>query len=168
MILALLGVTVLFNSVILVTNAMMQAHGDVTTPVVNMILGGVVKVVINFVLVGIPSLNIVGAAIGTLICYLVIMVLNIAAMHRKASIDLRSLTGLLKPILAAALMGAVAYMANGFLSAYLGSSLGCLLGICAAGVVYVILVVALKVITYDDCMLLPGGEKIAKILRVRD
>ena len=71
-------------------------------------------------------------------------------------------------ILAAALMGAVAYMANGFLSAYLGSSLGCLLGICAAGVVYVILVVALKVITYDDCMLLPGGEKIAKILRVRD
>ena len=168
MILALLGVTVLFNSVILVTNAMMQAHGDVTTPVVNMILGGVVKVVINFVLVGIPSLNIVGAAIGTLICYLVIMVLNIAAMHRKASIDLRSLTGLLKPILAAALMGAVAYMANGFLSAYLGSSLGCLLAICAAGVVYVILVIALKVITYDDCMLLPGGEKIAKILRVRD
>ena len=37
----------------------------------------------------------------------------------------------------------------------------------AAGVVYVILVVALRVITYDDCMLLPAGEKIAKILRVR-
>ena len=167
MILALMGVTVLFNSVILVTNAMMQAHGDVTTPVVNMIFGGVVKVIVNFVLVGIPSLNIVGAAMGTLICYLVIAVMNILAMHRKKTIDLRSLAGLGKPLLAGALMGAVAYMANGFLSSFLGGSLGCLAAICVAGVVYVVLVIALRVITYDDCMLLPGGEKIARILRVR-
>ena len=167
MILALLGITVIFNSVILVTNAMMQAHGDVTTPVINMIAGGVVKVIVNFVLVGIPSLNIVGAAIGTLVCYLVIVVMNIIAMRRKKTIELRSLAGLGKPLLAGALMGAVAYMVNGFLSVYLGSSLGCLAAICVAGVVYVILVIAFKVITYDDCMLLPGGEKIARILRVR-
>jgi len=167
MILALFGVTVLFNSVILVTNAMMQAHGDVTTPVINQIVGGVVKVLINFVLVGIASLNIVGAAIGTMICYLVIVAMNILAMYRKKSIDLRSLGGLGKPLLAGALMAAVAYMANGFLSSLLGGTLGCLAAICVAAVVYVILVIALKVITYDDCMLLPGGEKIAKILRVR-
>ena len=167
LILGLLGLTVIFNSVILVTNAMMQAHGDVTTPVVNMIAGGVIKVIINFVLVGIPSLNIVGAAIGTLICYVVIMVMNITAMGRKQSIDLRSLRGLLKPLLAAALMGAVAYMANGVLSRFLGSSLGCLGAIGVAGVTYVILVLAFRIITYEDCMLLPAGEKIAKILRVR-
>ena len=132
-----------------------------------MIFGGVVKVIVNFVLVGIPSLNIVGAAMGTLICYLVIAVMNILAMHRKKTIDLRSLAGLGKPLLAGALMGAVAYMANGFLSSFLGGSLGCLAAICVAGVVYVVLVIALRVITYDDCMLLPGGEKIARILRVR-
>jgi len=165
-ILAFMGITVIFNSVILVTNAMMQAHGDVTTPVVNMIFGGVVKVIVNFVLVGIPELNIIGAAIGTFICYLVIMLMNIFAMARKKTIDLRSLKGLLKPLLAGVLMGAVAYMANGFLSAYLGSSLGCLAAICVAAVVYFVLVFALRVITYDDCMLLPAGEKIAKILRI--
>ena len=167
MILALLGVTVLFNSVILVTNAMMQAHGDVTTPVINMIAGGVIKVIINFVLVGIPALNIVGAAIGTMICYLAIVVMNIVAMYRRKTIDLRSLTGLFKPMLAGALMGIVAWMANGLLSRMLGSSLGCLGAIGAAAVVYVVLVIVLQVITYDDCMLLPAGEKIAKLLRVR-
>ena len=36
-----------------------------------------------------------------------------------------------------------------------------------AGVTYLILVIAFRVITYDDCMLLPAGEKIARILRVR-
>ena len=167
MIMAFMGITVIFNSVILVTNAMMQAHGDVTTPVVNMIFGGVVKVIVNFVLVGIPSLNIVGAAMGTLICYLVIMVMNIIAMRRKKTIELRSLLGLGKPLLAGALMGVVAWMANGLLSRFLGGSLGCLGAICVAAVVYVILVIAFRVITYDDCMLLPAGEKIAKILRVK-
>jgi len=166
-ILALMGITVIFNSLILVTNAMMQAHGDVTTPVVTMILGGVVKVIVNFILVGIPQLNIVGAAIGTLICYLVIIVMNIAAMAKKKTIDLRSLKGLLKPLLASALMGAVAYMVHGFLSGRFSGALSCLAAIAAAGVCYLILVVSLRVITYDDCQLLPKGEKIAKILRIR-
>ncbi len=165
-IMALMGVTVLFNSLILVTNAIMQAHGDVNTPVVHMLTGGVVKVIANYFLVGLPSLNIVGAAIGTLICYFVIMALNIIAMIRKRTMDPRSFLGLMKPILAGALMGVVAWAVNGFLGGILGSSLGCLAAICLAAVVYFILVFALRIITYDDCMLLPGGRKIAKILRV--
>ena len=63
-ILAYLGIAVIFNSTVLLFNAIMQAHGDVTTPVVNMLIGGVVKVVVNYILVAIPSLNIIGAAIG--------------------------------------------------------------------------------------------------------
>ena len=35
-----------------------------------------------------------------------------------------------------------------------------------AVLVYALMVILLKVITYDDCMLLPKGEKIAKILRI--
>lgn len=166
-ILALMGITVIFNSLILVTNAMMQAHGDVTTPVINMIVGGVIKVIVNFVLVGIPGLNIMGAAIGTLVCYFVIIVLNVAAMARKKTIDLHSLKGLLKPLLASVLMGAVAFGVNALLSGRISSSISCLVSIAAAGVCYLILVVLLRVITYDDCQLLPKGEKIAKILRIR-
>ncbi len=165
-IMAVLGITVVFNSLILVTNAMMQAHGDVTTPVIHMLVGGIIKVVVNYLLVAIPSLHILGVAVGTLICYLSIMILNILAMVRKKSADPRSFAGLGKPLLAGLLMGGVAYMANGFLSAYLGSTLGCLISIVLAAVVYVILVLAFKVITYEDCMFLPGGEKIAKFLRV--
>ena len=42
----------------------------------------------------------------------------------------------------------------------------CLGSICVAGVVYLVLVVALRVITMEDCMLLPKGEKIARILKI--
>ena len=37
----------------------------------------------------------------------------------------------------------------------------------AAVIVYAIFVVVLRCITYEDCMLLPKGEKIAKILHIK-
>ena len=164
-----LGAAIIFNSLVLVTNAMMQAHGDVTTPVINMIIGGVVKVIANYFLVVIPSLYIAGAAIGTLICYAVITLLNVVAMYRKKILDISCMKSLFKPFLAGLLMGAVTYMAYGVLESVLGApKLACLGAIAVAVVVYVILVYAFKIITYDDCMLLPGGEKLAKLLRVRE
>ena len=160
-----LGATVIFNSIVLVSNAMMQAHGDVTTPVINLIIGGVVKVIANFFLVANPDLHIAGAAIGTLICYAVITVLNGIAIVRRRIFDPGCLKTLFKPLLAGLLMGAVTYMAYGFLASALGSAkLACLAAMAVAVVVYAILVYALRIITYDDCMLLPGGEKLAKIL----
>ncbi len=76
-ILQVFGIAVICNSMVLLLNAIMQAHGDVTTPVVNMLIGGVVKVIVNYFLVAVPSLNIVGAAIGTLTCYAVITALDL-------------------------------------------------------------------------------------------
>lgn len=162
-----LGVAVIFNSLVLVTNAMMQAHGDVTTPVIHMIIGGAVKVILNYFLVGIPSLNIVGAAMGTLVCYALITALNIWSMVRRRIVEPSIFRGLGKPLLAAVLMGVVAYMADSFLAAHLSPNLACLLSIAFAALVYLVLAVAFQALTYDDCMLLPAGEKIAKILRVR-
>ena len=40
------------TALVLLFNAIMQAHGDVTTPVINMLIGGIVKIVVNYILVG--------------------------------------------------------------------------------------------------------------------
>ena len=64
-------------------------------------------------------------------------------------------------------MGAAAFGVYRLLSAFIGSVAICCLGaIAAAVVVYVLLVILLKAITYYDCTLLPKGDKIAKILRI--
>ena len=166
-VLAILGIAVVFNSLVLVTNAIMQAHGDVKTPVINMIIGGVVKVIINFILVGTRTFNIVGAPIGTLCCYACITGLNLLAMRRNTTPPSFRRT-MLKPLAASLLMGAAAFGANAVLSRFLGSQKLCCLGaICAAGLVYLVLVVVMKVITLDDCALLPKGDKIAKLLRIQ-
>ena len=166
--LAILGLTVIFNSLVLLLNAIMQAHGDVVTPVVNMLIGGIIKIIVNYILVGQPNLNIVGAPIGTFICYISITALDLIAMKRHISARPAIFKNIIRPGLASAIMGAATFMVYRVLSRAISSwKLACLLSLAFAVVLYAVLVVFLRCLTYEDCMLLPKGEKIAKILRIR-
>ena len=166
--LAILGLTVIFNSLVLLLNAIMQAHGDVVTPVVNMLIGGIIKIIVNYILVGQPNLNIVGAPIGTFICYISITALDLIAMKRHISARPAIFKNVIRPGLASAIMGAATFMVYSVLSNAISSwKLACLLSLAFAVVLYAVLVVFLRCLTYEDCMLLPKGEKIAKILRIR-
>ncbi len=99
-------------------------------------------------------------------CYAVITALNFLAMRRITTLPSFRRT-LLKPIVASALMGAAAYGAYAGISRFIGSQKLCCLGaICAAGLVYLVLVIVMKIITLDDCALLPKGDRIAKLLRI--
>ena len=168
-ILSVLGVTVIFNSLVLTTNAIMQAHGDVTTPVKHMLIGGVVKVAVNYWLVGLEEVNILGAAIGTLCCYACITGLNLLAMRRldkKQRFPLMQL--MFRPLAAAAIMGVVSFFAFRIFGRILPSArLSCLAAVALGAAVYLGFSVLLRAITYEDCALLPKGEKIAKILKIR-
>ena len=166
--LAILGLTVIFNSLVLLLNAIMQAHGDVVTPVVNMLIGGIIKIIVNYILVGQPNLNIVGAPIGTFICYISITALDLIAMKRHISARPAIFKNIIRPGLSSAIMGAATLMVYRVLSNAISSwKLACLLSLAFAVVLYAVLVVFLRCLTYEDCMLLPKGEKIAKILRIR-
>ena len=72
-----------------------------------------------------------------------------------------------KAAVAAVLMGAAAWSSYGLLSGHFGNTLSVAGAILVGCVVYVILVVALRVVSKDDLSLMPKGEKIAKLLRIR-
>ena len=164
--LSILSVAVIFNGLILMLNAILQAHGFVFLPVINMIAGGIVRLILNYILVGLPGLHIYGAPIGTVISFLVITVLDIYCLGRTLKNPPNVLQLMVKPVIACVFMGLAAYSVNGLLSLSISPRLSCIIAIMVAVVVYFILVLALKIITYEDCILLPKGEKIAKILRI--
>jgi len=49
----------------------------------------------------------------------------------------------------------------------LPSKLACLLAICAAVVLYAVELVVFKMLSYEDCIQFPKGEKIAAVLRLK-
>ena len=163
-----LGVSIVFNALVLVTTAIMQAHGNVNRPVVNMLLGGVLKLVVVYVLTGNPAIGIVGTPIGTLLSYVVICVLNVFSIRSLVEDPPRILRNLVRPFLAACLMGMAVWltwwsMRNlGITSRTLLAAAPVTMGV----VVYLLAAIVFKVITREDCLLLPKGAKIAKLLKL--
>ena len=163
-----LGISVVFNALVLVTTAIMQAHGNVNRPVINMLIGGVIKLIIVYVLTGNRAIGIVGTPIGTLTSYVVICILNVFSIRSLVADPPRMLVNLIRPLLASCIMGVAVWLSWWCLSMSGLTSRVLLAGIPIAvgGIVYVLAAIVLKVITKEDCMLLPKGEKIAKILKL--
>ena len=167
---SVLGICILFNAIVLLTNAIMQAHGHVNLPVVNMFIGGAVKLVAVFLLTGNPQIGILGTPIGSLLCYVCITVLNLITMARVVPNPPAVMRNLLRPLLAAIVMGVFTYGAWRGLVYLLGEDASSVIlcgGPIMVGVaVYAVAAIALKAITREDCLLLPKGEKIARLLHL--
>ena len=163
-----LGFSIMFNAVVLVTTALMQAHGHAGRPVVNMLIGGLLKLAAVFILTGNPNIGILGTPIGTLLCYLAICVLNIFSIRSLLKKPPAIAKNLIRPFLAACVMGIFV------MGAFLGlKTLGissrlilCGAPIAVGVAAYALAAVKIKVVTHADCLLLPKGEKIAKLLKL--
>ena len=167
-----LSLCIVFNSMVMLTNAIMQAHGHVVLPVVNMFIGGGLKLLSIYMLTGNPGINIVGVPMGTVICYVTITALNLLAMNRVIQEPPHMIRNMFRPAASGAIMAVAviaAHKALGLvftLERTLGKLVLCAVPVLVGVVVYAVCVVKLKAITREDCMLLPKGEKIAKLLRL--
>lgn len=166
--LSVLGLASIFVALQLLCNSILQANGLVNLPILAVIIGGVVKISVNYVLVGNPDIRINGAPVGTLSCFIVIALLEIFLIRRAIPAPPSFLRALVKPFLASAVMAAAAWSVYGLLTRFLhfGNALATLGAIAIAVVVYAALVLLLRAISREDLALMPKGDKIAKILRI--
>lgn len=80
--LVFLAPAVIFLSVSYPMFCILQAIGKENCPVKIMLVGVIVKIAGNICFIGVPKLNAAGAALSTLICYVVIFVLSFAYVKR--------------------------------------------------------------------------------------
>ena len=186
--LSTLGLATLFVCMMLVCNSVLQAHGFVSLPVIIMVAGGVVKIITNYNVVIQPTIGIYGAPMGNILCFALCMTLDLVVMSRVLPRRPRYIQVFAKPLAASALMGLGAWAVYGLMSKLFeatgifmsadpvthevlglsrtGNAAATLLAILVAVVIYGVLVIALRAITKDDLMLMPKGEKIARMLHL--
>jgi len=174
--LAVLGIASFFVCTYIVTNGILQATGHEKLALLTLPVGGVIKVAVNWLLVGDPSINIMGAPIGTLACYVSITLLNIIFIIKKMEDKPNFLKITVRPAICAAIMGGAAIAVYSLCAKLLPSILGegrlamaaaMILAIGVAVVIYAILIFALRAVTREDLSLIPKGEKIANILKIK-
>jgi stage V sporulation protein B len=165
--LSVMGLNVFLYSISQYTTAVLQAHEKAHLPVINMLLCGILKLVTVYVLVGNPNIGILGAPIGAALCYCAIAVLNFVIIRKYVPQRPALVKNLFRPLLPAVAMGGVAYgVWYGMSLVTTSDLLLCGVPVAAGALVYVVLAVLFKSITAEDCQLLPGGDRIAKLLKL--
>ena len=172
--LRLLGIATIFVCMMILTNAILQTYGKEKLPIFTVIIGGIVKIIMNYILVGNPDINIHGAPISTLCCYMVIVGLNLFFVWKYSPQKPKYLQLFAKPVVASALMGGAAWAVHGFVnrllsghSAYGANAIATLVGISAGVVVYAILVIALRILRAEDVKSIPHGAKLIKLMHLK-
>ena len=167
--LSTLGLASIFVALQLLCNSILQANNMVNLPILAVIIGGVVKIIVNYTLVGNPAIRINGAPVGTLSCFVVVDLLEIFIIRRAIPRPPSFLRAIMKPLVASVVMAGAAWAAYGLLTGPLGlgSRLSTVGAIGVGVIVYLVLVLGLRAISKDDLALMPKGDKIAKILKIQ-
>lgn len=165
--LSVLGIAAIFICITNLCQSILNACGKMWYPIISVIIGGVVKIVVNRFLVSIPSIGIYGAPYGTLACFLVAAALNLFFVKRFVPQPPRYLQIFPKITISCLIMGAAAWGVQGLLTDLIGNTLSTGVGIVVAVAIYFLLIVLLKVFNKQDMELMPKGDKIAKILKIQ-
>ncbi len=162
--------------------SMLQGLGRTDIPVKTLLVGAVIKIVLNYTLVGTPRFNINGAPVGSIVCYIVIVGLNIYFLLKISHTKVNFISVFFKPFACAALSAASAWAAYGLSTKLLTAPLSALdvsgkvgkllspntfsvlIAIAAAVIVYAVSLLLTKALSADDINMLPKGEKIVKKL----
>ncbi len=145
---------------------MLQAVGRMDIPVKSIAIGSCVKIVLNYILIGNPQINIFGVPISTMVCYIIIFAINLTSLLKVTGVKLNFVSVFLKPLFAGILCGVTAFGINWLCTSVLGieSRLITIVAIGFGAVVYAISLLLVKGLAKDDVLMLPKGEKIAKVL----
>ncbi len=164
--LSALSPAVFFSCIITVSNAALQAYGKATKPIISMALGAAVKIVSEYVLVGLPDVNILGAPISTLMCDLTIVMVNLYFI-RKHTCGVGSEVKLFsRTLIASSMATAMSITAALIWIKTIGHSRGMIVVIAAVDmIIYILLAAKTQAVNAADIEMLPRGEKTADKLR---
>lgn len=145
---------------------MLNAVDKMKEPLKAVAIGSVIKIGLNYILIGNPSININGAPISTFACYLFIVAYCIFMLLRTTKVRINVISVFVKPLVSGALCGVSAYAANWIFTGKLSlnGKISTLASVCVGGVIYFASLLLIKGFAREDIEMLPKGEKIAKIL----
>ena len=131
---------------------------------INLGIGAVAKIFCTIFLVGIPAINVKGAAFGTVLAYVIAAVLDYRAVKRLTRTKFNLGLTFVKPVVASVIMAAAVFGAYRLAGLILGNALSTIFAVLVGVAVYGVVILAIKGITTEEIRMLPKGNKIAKIV----
>ncbi len=173
-----LGIACYFMTMAVMTNSILPANGNERLPLISILCGGTAKITVTYFLVGNPNINVYGAPVGTLCCYIVMLTCNLIFMSKRMARPMNlgrifGRTGLSVGVMAvsawgvwyglhSAMSGVTASLGSRDLNVLIPFSVAVMTGV----IVYCVMIVVTHAITMEDMKMIPKGEKVARLLHI--
>lgn len=164
-ILGILSIGVIFLTLVQSLSGILQGIGKPMLPAINLFIGAIVKVFLTYFLTVVPSINIYGAAISTVVAYAIAAILDLINVILYSKVKLSFKDIFMKPFISAFGMAIVARLSYNILEGIIGSKLSTLAGIILGALTYLILLIVTGSITEEDFKIIPKGEKIYSLIK---
>lgn len=102
----------IFMAVVQTQVAILQGTSDFYAVIYSLVIGTLLKVIANYVLVGIPGINITGAIIGGYLCFAIPMIINNRRIRKHLKIKVPLLRLSIKPVISSLFMSLVIIVAR--------------------------------------------------------
>lgn len=162
---------VIFMALFQIQISILQGIGRIYIVTFYSILGIIIKYTVNYILIAIPSINIYGAIIGSLLGFLVPVILNSIYVKVILKLKIRITTYIYKCIVSCTAMGLGAYIIYNILNfaidiinrGYINNAISVSVAIIVGVITYVYSMILTKGITDEELDFLP--VRIKKILK---
>lgn len=166
--LRLLGIAEPLVGLSAVTTSVLQSFGRPDLTVYAMTAGCSLKFAVSFWLAGQPEYNIAAAPIGTLVCYSTILLCNLVSIAKLIHWIPPLGKAVFRPLAASCGMAVSVLWLYQRLEGLFGLRIAVLLTVCAAIPVYFILLTVCHALEAEDILPLPGGKRLARLMRLQE
>ena len=159
------SVSVIFISLVQTMTGALQGMGRQSWPVWSLLVGGVLKVASNYLLLSMPSVNILGASLSNVVCYGVAGIIDMVLVLRVTGLKVRIWSMFLKPLVCSLTMGAAVYFVYSALNALRPGLITTVASVLVGVGVYFLMAMMTELFSAEELDSIPGGGRIKRFLR---
>jgi stage V sporulation protein B len=163
--------TIVLISVVSIQTSILQGIGKTYVPTIHMVIGLLLKLIVNYNLIAVKSINIKGAIAGNAACYIFAGIMNYRAIKKLTGVKFNMKQLFNRPLSVSIIMGVFVFLIYHGLTIIIGwfvksaflAELICGGGAILAGcLIYYLLMIVAKGITAEDIKSLPMGNRILR------
>lgn len=161
------SIVLVLMSISQIQTSILQGAGKLYKVTVYLLLGIVVKILVNYFLIGIKEINIMGAIIGSIAGFIVPVILNTIEIRHSMGVNINLFKQALKPLVSSTFMGFavwISYKLVNYLilftgNSYVANAIATAISVVIGVMVFVVMMIVIRGITKDDLNNMPARLK---------
>jgi len=156
------AISVIFLALVQVSSGALQGIGKVMLPVVAAFFGVFIKIPLNWYLLAVPGINIMGAVISTIVCYVIAAIINLYFLYKYTGVLPDYVRAFIKPTFSAAGMGMACFVVYHMVGLGAPDRVATMIALLIAAPVYMILMWLIGGFLKQDIEAMPLPKAVRK------